>query len=48
MQLSQKLKFFSQFFAAFLKSRINFEHFEKNNASHSFTGKFFLNFSQNF
>ena len=48
MQLSQKKKTFSQFFAAFLKSRLNFEHFEKNNVSHSFTGKFFLNFLQNF
>ena len=29
MQLSQKQKDFSQFFAAFLKSRLNFEYFEK-------------------
>ena len=29
MQLSLKEKGFSQFFAAFLKSRLNFEHFEK-------------------
>ena len=29
MQLSQKQKTFSQFFAAFLKSTLNFEHFEK-------------------
>ena len=29
MQLSLKEKSFSQFFAAFLKSRLNFEHFEK-------------------
>ena len=28
MQLSQKQKTFSQFFAAFLKSRLNFKHFE--------------------
>ena len=29
MQVSRKQKPFSQFFAAFLKSRLNFEHFEK-------------------
>ena len=29
MQLSQKQKDFSQFFAAFLKSILNFEYFEK-------------------
>ena len=29
MQLSQKEKNFVQFFAAFLKDRLNFEHFEK-------------------
>ena len=29
MQLSMKEKTFSEFFAAFLKSRLNFEHFEK-------------------
>ena len=29
MQLSQKQKTFSQFFAAFLKSSLNFKHFEK-------------------
>ena len=28
MQLSQKLKIFSQFFSEFLKSRLNFNHFE--------------------
>ena len=28
MQLSQKQKTFSQFFAAFLKSTLNFKHFE--------------------
>ena len=27
MQLSQKLKTFSQFFGAFSKSKLNFEHF---------------------
>ena len=27
MQLSQKLKLFSEFFAAFSKSRLNFEYF---------------------
>ena len=29
MQLSQKQKSFSEFFAAFLKSSLNFEHFQK-------------------
>ena len=29
-QLSKKLKSFSQFFIAFLKSTSNFQHFEKN------------------
>ena len=29
MQLSQKKKIFPQFFAAFLKSRLNFKHFQK-------------------
>ena len=28
--LSQKQKAFSQFFSAFLKSTLNFEHFQKN------------------
>ena len=36
MQLSQKKKTFSQFFAAFLKSRFNFEYFEKKDDPHSF------------
>ena len=36
MQLSQKKKTFSQFFAAFLKSRLNFEYFEKKDEPHSF------------
>ena len=34
MTLSQKLKTFSQFFAAFLKSTFNFEHFPKKDQSH--------------
>ena len=29
IQLSQKQKTFSQYFAAFLKSKLNFEHFEQ-------------------
>ena len=29
MQLSKKQKNFSEFFAAFSKSRLNFKHFEK-------------------
>ena len=36
MQLSQKQKTFSQFFAAFLKSTLNFEHFEKKDDPHRF------------
>ena len=36
MQLSQKQKPFSQFFAAFLKSRLNFKIFEWNNYSQRF------------
>ena len=35
MQLSQKLKTFSQFFLAFSKSRLNFEHFQKKDDAHS-------------
>ena len=35
MQLSQKLKTFSQFFLAFSKSRLNFEHFQKKEDAHS-------------
>ena len=34
-ELSQKLKTFSQFFRAFSKSWLNFEHFEKKDDSHS-------------
>ena len=36
MQLSSKHKFVSQFLAASLKSRLNFEHFEKKDDPHSF------------
>ena len=35
MQLSQKLKTFSEFFSAFSKSRLNFEHFQKKDDAHS-------------
>ena len=35
MQLSKKLKTFSQFFLAFSKSRLNFEHFQEKDDSHS-------------
>ena len=35
MQLSQKQKTFSGFFCAFLKSSLNFEHFQKKDDSHS-------------
>ena len=34
MQLSQKQKIFSQFVAAILKSRLNFEHFLKKDDRH--------------
>ena len=33
--LSQKRKTLSQFFSAFLKSTLNFEHFQKKDDSHS-------------
>ena len=35
LQLSQKLKTFFQFFFAFSKSRLNFEHFQKKDDAHS-------------
>ena len=34
MQLSQKQNNFSEFFVRFLKSRLNFEHFQKKDDSH--------------
>ena len=36
MKLSHKQKGFPQFFAAFFKSRLNVEHFEKKDEHHSF------------
>ena len=36
IQLSQKQKRFSEFLDEFLKSRLNFEDFEKKDDSHSF------------
>ena len=36
MQLSLELKTFSQYFATFLKSALNFEYFEKKDDLHSF------------
>ena len=36
MQLSEDQKNFSQFLAAFLKSILNFEHFESKHDRHSF------------
>ena len=33
--LSQKRKTFSPFFSAFMKSTLNFEHFQKKDAPHS-------------
>ena len=41
MQLSKKQKSFSEFFAEFLKSRLNFEHFEKEMM---LTGLYFRNY----
>ena len=35
VQLSQKQKTFPSFFSAFPKSNLNFEHFQKKDASHS-------------
>ena len=35
MQLSQKLKTFSEFFPAFSKSTLNFEHFQQKEYAHS-------------
>ena len=35
MPLSEKLKTFSRFFAAFSKCRFNFEYFQKNIDAHS-------------
>ena len=35
MQLFQKLKTFSEFFPAFSKSKVNFEHFGKKDDAHS-------------
>ena len=35
MQLPKKLKTFSEFFLAFSKSRLNFEHFQKKDDAHS-------------
>ena len=35
MQLSQKQKTFYEYFCAFLKSSLNFEHFQKKDDSHS-------------
>ena len=35
LQLSQKLKFFCEFLPAFSKSKVNFEHFQKQGDAHS-------------
>ena len=35
LELSQKLKTFSEFFLPFSKSRLNFEHFQKKDDAHS-------------
>ena len=36
IQLYEKEKHFSEFFAVFLRSKLNFEHFEKKDDPHSF------------
>ena len=36
MQLSQKHKTLCHYFTAFLKSRLNFQHFDKNDDAHRF------------
>ena len=36
MKISQKQKTFSEFFLAFLRSRINLKHFEKEDDPHRF------------
>ena len=36
MELSQKQKIFSQYFTAFLKSRLNFKYFERKDNPHRF------------
>ena len=43
--LSQKRKFFSQFFSIFFKSTLNFEHFQKKDHPHSQCG-FQITFSE--
>ena len=35
MQLSEKVKIFSQFFNVFSKSRLSFEYFQKSNDAHT-------------
>ena len=35
MQLSQKVKNFSEFFLAFSKNRLNFQHFQRKDDAHS-------------
>ena len=37
MRLSKKQKIFSEFFLAFLKSALNFEHFPKKEEPHSWS-----------
>ena len=35
MELSQKVKTFSEFFSSFLKSKLNSEHFQEKDDPHS-------------
>ena len=46
MQLSQKHKILCQYFTAILKSRLNFQHFDKNDDAHRFC-KFEITHSKN-
>ena len=44
MQISRKLKTFSGFFIAFLKSRLNLKYFERKDQSHSLSITEIINF----
>ena len=43
MQISRKLKTFSELFIAFLKSPLNLEYFERKDKSHSLSNTEFIN-----
>ena len=46
MQISRKLKTFSQFFIAFLKSTLNLEYFERKDLSQSLSITEIINFKK--